>query len=105
MAKRSFTTYLDVVSRLPRTVGRDQELENMVQFLLVKFNHIYKRLRPLADALLSRLMDKFAYLLWSEKTLRCLMDITELLASSLSMDTNQVGFSFLFSFLFFRGIT
>ena len=91
MAKKSFTTYLDVVSKLPKTLERDLDLENMVQFLLVKFNHIYKRLRPLADLLLSRLMDRFSYLLWSEKTLRCLMNITELLASSLNMDTNQVA--------------
>lgn len=91
MAKKSFNTYLEVVSKLPKTLERDLDLENMVQFLLVKFNHIYKRLRPLADHLLSKLMDKFSYLLWSEKTLRCLMDITELLASSLNMDTNQVA--------------
>ena len=91
MAKKSFATYLEVVSNLARTPERDLDLENMVQFLLVKFNHIYKRLRPLADYLLSKLMDKFSYLLWSEKTLRCLMDITELLASSLNMDTNQVA--------------
>lgn len=91
MAKRSFQSYLDTVSKLPKTRERDLDLENMVQFLLVKFNHIYKRLRPLADRLLARLMDTFSYLLWSERTLRCLMDITELLASSLNMDTNQVA--------------
>lgn len=102
MAKKSFTTYLDVVSNLPKTIERDQDLENMVQFLLVKFNHIYKRLRPLADSLLSRLMDRFSYLLWSEKTLRCLMDITELLASSLNMDTNQVAPEFAIADTSFR---
>lgn len=91
MTKKSFQTYLDVVLKLPKTRERDIDLENMVQFLLVKFNHINKRLRPLADHLLARLMDTFSYLLWSERTLRCLMDITELLASSLSMDTNQVA--------------
>ena len=36
-------------------------------------------------------METFPYLLWSERTLRCIMDITELLASSLAMDTNQVA--------------
>lgn len=91
MAKKSFLIYLDVVYMLPKTPNRDRDLENQVQFLLVKFNHINKKIRPLADALLSKLMDKFSYLLWSEKTLRCIMDITELLASSLQMDTNQVA--------------
>lgn len=91
MAKKNFNTYLEVVARLAKTIERDRDLENMVQFLLVKFNHINKRLRQLADSLLAKLMDKFSYLFWSEKTLRCLMDITHLLASSLSMDTNQVA--------------
>lgn len=91
MAKKSFLIYLDVVYALPKTSERDKDLENQVQFLLVKFNHINKKIRPLADVLLSKLMDKFSYLLWSEKTLRCIMDITELLASSLNMDTNQVA--------------
>lgn len=91
MAKKSFSIYLDVVSNLPKTAERDRDLENQVQFLLVKFNHINKKLRPLADHLLAKLMERFPHLLWSEKTLRCIMDITELLASSLNMDTNQVA--------------
>lgn len=91
MAKKSFSIYLDVVFSLPKTPERDRDLENMVQFLLVKFNHINKKIRPLADQLLTKLMEKFPYLLWSERTLRCIMDITELLASSLNMDTNQVA--------------
>lgn len=91
MAKKSFSIYLDVIGNMPKTPKRDRELENQVQFLLVKFNHIYKKLRPLADSLLTKLMEKFPYLLWSEKTLRCIMDITQLLASSLNMDTNQVA--------------
>ena len=91
MAKKIFTIYLNVMDSLPKNLDRDKELENMVQFLLVKFNHINKKIRPLADHLLAKLMEKFPYLLWSEKTLRCIMDITELLASSLNMDTNQVA--------------
>lgn len=91
MARKIFAIYLDVVDSLPKTPERDQDLESMVQFLLVKFNHINKKLRPLADQLLTKLMERFPYLLWSERTLRCIMDITELLASSLNMDTNQVA--------------
>jgi phosphatidylinositol 4-kinase len=91
MAKKIFAIYLNVMDSLPKNLDRDRELENMVQFLLVKFNHINKKLRPLADHLLAKLMEKFPYLLWSEKTLRCIMDITELMASSLNMDTIQVA--------------
>ncbi|CAF0782495.1 unnamed protein product [Brachionus calyciflorus] len=91
IAKKSFSIYLDVVENLPKTQERDRDLENMVQFLLVKFNHINKKIRQLADHLLAKLMERFSHLFWSEKTLRCIMDITELLASSLNMDTNQVA--------------
>ena len=92
MAKKIFNLYLEVVHMsLAKTAERDRDLESMAQFLLVKFNHINKKLRPLADQLLAKLMEKFPYLLWSEATLRCIMDVTELLASSLAMDTNQVA--------------
>ena len=94
IAKKTFGIYCSVVQSQPKTLERDHDLENMVQFLLVKFNHINRQLRELADGLLTRLLSNdypFSYLLWSEKTLRCLMDITELLASSLNMDTNQVA--------------
>lgn len=91
MAKKSFLIYLEVLGNQPKTAARDNELDSMVQFLLVKFNHIYKKLRPLADYLLEKIMDKFPYLLWNEKTLRCMMDIIDLLAVSLQMDTNQVA--------------
>jgi hypothetical protein len=91
IAKKCFSIYLDVVYNLPKTTERDKDLEVQVQFLLVKFNHLSKKLRQFADSLLTRLMERFPYLLWSETTLRCLMDITELLASSLQMDTNQVA--------------
>lgn len=91
MAKKSFLIYLDVIGNQPKTTTRDNELDSMVQFILVKFNHIYKKLRPLADYLLEKIMDKFPYLLWNEKTLRCMMDIIDLLATSLQMDTNQVA--------------
>ena len=91
MAKKSFLIYLDVIGSQPKTSARDIELDSMVQFILVKFNHIYKKLRPLADFLLEKIMDKFPYLLWNEKTLRCMIDIIDLFATSLQMDTNQVA--------------
>ena len=98
VAKKTFGIYCSVVQAQAKTPERDRDLENMVQFLLVKFNHINRQLRELADGLLTRLLSNdlpFSYLLWSEKTLRCLMDITELLASSLNMDTNQVAPEFI----------
>lgn len=91
IARKCFTIYLEVVDNLPRSSKRDQDLENMIQFLLVKFNHINKKIRALADISLTKIMEKFSHLFWNERTLRCIMDLTELLASSLNMDTNQVA--------------
>jgi phosphatidylinositol 4-kinase len=90
-AQKIFNIYLEVMSAKPKTLQRDRDLERQVQFLLVKFNHINEKLRKLADILLAKLMERFPNLLWSEKTLRCIMDIIELLSNSLNMDVNQVA--------------
>jgi phosphatidylinositol 4-kinase len=91
IAQKIFNIYLEVMSAQPKTLARDRDLERQVQFLLVKFNHINEKLRKLADILLAKLMERFPNLLWSEKTLRCIMDIIELLSASLNMDVNQVA--------------
>lgn len=53
----------------PKNKDRDRDLELQVQFLLVKFNHTYEKLRDLADILLLKLTDRFALNLYIKLTL------------------------------------
>ncbi|XP_072163702.1 LOW QUALITY PROTEIN: phosphatidylinositol 4-kinase alpha-like [Diadema setosum] len=84
-----FDTFLDIMANMPRTEEREKELVHHAQFLLVKFNHVLKQIRKVADKYLSRLVDKFPQLLWNGDVLWSMLDLLQLLSKAAAEDSLQ----------------
>ncbi|ESO09799.1 hypothetical protein HELRODRAFT_194993 [Helobdella robusta] len=78
---KAFEIFLNVKSDMPKTEQLERELEQDAQFLLVNFNHYFKTIRRVAD--------KFPTLLWSRKVLTTMLDILQILSTSLEMNPND----------------
>ncbi|XP_052243319.1 phosphatidylinositol 4-kinase alpha-like isoform X4 [Dreissena polymorpha] len=89
VADKAFEKFLDITEERGRSDEREQELETHAQFLLVKFNHLHRRIRRVADKYLIMLIEKFPHLLWSGNVLKTMLDILQLLSKSLEVDPHQ----------------
>ena len=89
VGERVFNMFLDVLAAKPKDVRRETELERHVQYLLVLFNNVQKTIRRVADKYLSALVERFRHLLWNERVLFSMLDILQVLSSSLQLDPHQ----------------
>ncbi|CAL8078131.1 unnamed protein product [Orchesella dallaii] len=88
VAEKVFEKFLIVLAERDKDIQRERELEQHAQFLLVKFNHINRQIRKVADKFLSGLVDRFPHLLWSRTVLHTMLDILEVLSKSLTTNPN-----------------
>ena len=91
IADKIFNVFLEIMSNKPKNKSRDNELEEYATLLLIKFNHRQKQIRRVADRYLSGLVDKFPHLLWRGKVLTTMLNILQVLGSSLELDPNEAN--------------
>ncbi|KAK6020578.1 hypothetical protein OSTOST_13765, partial [Ostertagia ostertagi] len=83
-----FEAYLDNHKKSRADESSESALEYHVQFLLIQFNHNLKEVRRCADACLSRLVDKFPYLLWSGRVLTTALRLLQEYVSTFGAPTD-----------------
>ncbi|TPP65581.1 hypothetical protein FGIG_03278 [Fasciola gigantica] len=91
VAVQVFNKYLSRMKSMPLGSEREQIMDMHAQFLLVKFLHVQKGLRIVADEFLSMLAKDFPHIMWSGRVLYTMLDVTQLLSQSLEVDPNEAA--------------
>ncbi|TGZ58377.1 hypothetical protein CRM22_009667 [Opisthorchis felineus] len=91
VAVQVFNKYLARMKAMPLGSERETIMDMHAQFLLVKFLHVQKGLRIVADEFLSMLAKDFPHVMWSGRVLFTMLDVTQLLSQSLEVDPNEVA--------------
>lgn len=91
VADRIFSRFLQVMTQRTRDPHRESHLVELVQFLLITFNHRQRQIQRVADRFLIELLNHFPDLFWNQRVLWTILDIQEVLSASLRLDTNQEG--------------
>ncbi|KAI3386775.1 hypothetical protein SNEBB_004775 [Seison nebaliae] len=77
---------------------RDQQLDKMTTFLLIKFNNLDENVRQLADSYLTKLIQNYYSLLWSPNLVTSILDISTALHYGLSIDEHLTAPIFVFRY-------
>ena len=88
ITEKLFKEFLSIMAEQPKSVGRELELENHAEILLLHFNNPEKPIQRLADKFLAGLVDRFPHILWSRRVLFSMLDTLDLVASHLHLDAN-----------------
>ncbi|XP_059147060.1 phosphatidylinositol 4-kinase alpha-like [Physella acuta] len=89
VAEKTFDKYMDELDAKPKTEEKEKQIEAHAQFLLVKFNHTYKRVRMTADKFISKFVSRFPHFLWSGKVLKAMLDILQVVCAALDLDPHE----------------
>ncbi|GFO06729.1 phosphatidylinositol 4-kinase alpha-like, partial [Plakobranchus ocellatus] len=89
VTEKTFDKYMDVLDAKPKTEEKEKHIEAHGQFLLVKFNHTYKRVRLMADKFISKFVSRFPHLLWSGSFLTTMLDILQVVCTALDLDPHE----------------
>eukprot|EP00094_Tigriopus_californicus_P003842 TCALIF_03698-PA protein Name:"Similar to PI4KA Phosphatidylinositol 4-kinase alpha (Homo sapiens)" AED:0.07 eAED:0.07 QI:1/0.8/0.75/0.93/0.86/0.93/16/174/2161 len=81
--------FLPVIAEKPKNKERDRNLEAIAVILLIEFNNPNKNIRKFADQFLSKLVDKFPYLLWSKSVLYGMLNALHQLSLTVSHEDIQ----------------
>ncbi|KAF7262730.1 hypothetical protein EG68_00013, partial [Paragonimus skrjabini miyazakii] len=91
VAVQVFNKFLTRMKAKPLNIERETVMDMHAQFLLVKFLHVQKSLRIIADEFLSMLAKDFPHIMWSGRVLYTMLDVTQLLSQSLEVDPNEAA--------------
>lgn len=93
LVNEMFGQYLRRAHRVQDDRGRRRLLDNLAIYLLVKFNHRAQSVKEAADRLLSSLVDRFPFVLWSAPVVSATLDILSALAdTTVGMEPISVSF-------------
>lgn len=67
VGEKVFEKFLEVMQKKPKDEGREADLEEHAQILLVHFNNPQKKIRKVSDKFLVKLIEKFPHLPWNQR--------------------------------------
>ncbi|PIK42319.1 putative phosphatidylinositol 4-kinase alpha, partial [Apostichopus japonicus] len=91
ITEQVLNVFLEIMAAKPQSAEREKTLARHAQFLIIRFNHIQKQIRKVADSFLTKLVEKFPQLLWNRDVICTMLDLLQLLSKTLEADLQEVA--------------